>query len=440
MAVLKRVCEVMPRPVQEMNPELPPWLGDLMARLHAKAPADRFASAREVADLLARHLAQLQHGNTPSAIAQPPSVKLPAEKPTRAPSARPRRRWLMAGAVLLAPLAGLGLSEATGITNVRGRVIGLFSPEGTRAPAQAVAADAAWERTVAALPPEEQVKAVAARLKELNPGFDGKVTHTITGDVVTGLQFSTVRVTNIAPVRALTQLTSLKVSGLYGKKGPLADLSPLKGMALTFLSCDETQVSDLSPLKGMPLTALFCNGTSVSDLSPLVGMPLTNLNCSGSQVKDLSPLQGMRLDILMAEALPVSDLSPLRGMPLLHLGLYLTQVSDLSPLKGMPLQYLNLGRAPVSDLSPLKDMRTLQRLVLDETSVSDLSALKGLSLTALRIRRTRVSDLTPLQGMPLQIIVLDYRANRDAEVLRSLKDLEQINDKPVAEFWKAQEK
>src|SRR5262249_57095669 len=33
--------------------------------------------------------------------------------------------------VLLALLAGLGLSEATGLTNVRGTVIRLFSPEGT---------------------------------------------------------------------------------------------------------------------------------------------------------------------------------------------------------------------------------------------------------------------------------------------------------------------
>ena len=61
LAVLKRVCEDMPRSIGEVNPELPPWLGDLLTRLHAKAPADRFASAREVADLLARHLAELQH-------------------------------------------------------------------------------------------------------------------------------------------------------------------------------------------------------------------------------------------------------------------------------------------------------------------------------------------------------------------------------------------
>src|SRR5437764_4528537 len=129
MAILKRVCEETPRPIGEINPELPPWLGELVARLHAKAPADRFASAREVADLLARHLAELQHGGTPSAPRQPQSAELPAEKPAPAPPGRPRRRWLMAAAVLLALLTGLGLSEATGVTDVRGTAVRLFSPE-----------------------------------------------------------------------------------------------------------------------------------------------------------------------------------------------------------------------------------------------------------------------------------------------------------------------
>src|SRR5437764_8106277 len=85
MAVLKRVCEETPRPIRESNPELPPWLGELLARLHAKAPADRFASARAVADLLTRRLAELQHGGTPSAIVQPASADPPGERPAPAP-------------------------------------------------------------------------------------------------------------------------------------------------------------------------------------------------------------------------------------------------------------------------------------------------------------------------------------------------------------------
>src|SRR5262249_30174875 len=101
MAVLKRVCEETPRPFREVKPELPPWLEELVARLHAKAPANRFASAREVADLVARRLAELQHGGTTTSIMPPPSTELLAKKPALAPPGQ-WRRWLMAAAVLLA--------------------------------------------------------------------------------------------------------------------------------------------------------------------------------------------------------------------------------------------------------------------------------------------------------------------------------------------------
>jgi hypothetical protein len=70
--------------------------------------------------------------------------------------------------------------------------------------------------------------------------------------------------------------------------------------------------------------------------------------------------------------------------------------------------------------------------------VSDLSALERLPLEFLGVNQTKVSDLSPLKGMPLTHIQLDFRAERDAELLRSLKYLEGINDKPAAEFWKGQ--
>src|SRR5436309_449683 len=73
VAVLKRGCVERPRPIRDINPELPPWLEELLARLHAKAPADRVASAHEVADLLARHLAELQHVAAPSPPPAPPA-------------------------------------------------------------------------------------------------------------------------------------------------------------------------------------------------------------------------------------------------------------------------------------------------------------------------------------------------------------------------------
>src|SRR5262249_17857567 len=52
MAVLKRVCEDSPRPLREINSEIPAWLAAIIAKLHAKDPASRFQTAAEVAELL----------------------------------------------------------------------------------------------------------------------------------------------------------------------------------------------------------------------------------------------------------------------------------------------------------------------------------------------------------------------------------------------------
>src|SRR5262249_34936861 len=60
MAVLERVREDTPRPIREVNPDIPAWLCEIIARLHAMTPAAPFSSAGEVADLLRQYLAHLQ--------------------------------------------------------------------------------------------------------------------------------------------------------------------------------------------------------------------------------------------------------------------------------------------------------------------------------------------------------------------------------------------
>jgi formylglycine-generating enzyme required for sulfatase activity/uncharacterized membrane protein len=74
MGVLKRVCEDAPRPIREVNPEIPTWLEAIVLRLLAKNPADRFGSAAEVSDLLGQHLA---HEQNPSQVMRPTTVVLP---------------------------------------------------------------------------------------------------------------------------------------------------------------------------------------------------------------------------------------------------------------------------------------------------------------------------------------------------------------------------
>ena len=60
IAVLRRVVEDTPRPLQEILPEIPDWLVAIVTKLLAKKPEDRFQTAKEVADLLARCQSELQ--------------------------------------------------------------------------------------------------------------------------------------------------------------------------------------------------------------------------------------------------------------------------------------------------------------------------------------------------------------------------------------------
>jgi hypothetical protein len=98
-AVLRRVIEDTPRPIPEVNPTIPDWLCDVVARLHAKRPADRFQSAQEVADLLGRLLARLQRPDQAEAPAA-------AEKPPAIPARKRRRVWQVAAALALIALGG----------------------------------------------------------------------------------------------------------------------------------------------------------------------------------------------------------------------------------------------------------------------------------------------------------------------------------------------
>jgi hypothetical protein len=463
--VLQAVREDTPRPAREVNRDVPTGLSELIARLHAKDPADRPTSAHEVAKLLAGTVGHVS--NVPG----------PQARWKRAP-----RRWFRAAAaVLFLLVAGLGVSEATGVTDVRGSVIRLFSPDGTLVvevddPGVSVTVDGGdvvitgagakeirlkpgqykveaskagkvvrqqlvtvsrngrqvvriskepvehvsnvldqWEKSVAALPVEKQVEAVERRLRELNPEFRGKVQGGIRDGKVVWLRLLSDRVTDISPVRALKGLESLGCGGSAPRKGRLSDLTPLRGLRLQYLACAESQVSDLEPLRGMPLEYLHCPGTGVDSLSSLEGMKLVSLLIQGTPVSDLSPLRGMPLKRL--------DLAEVRG------------VSNLVPLEGMPLGYLNVTGTALGNLDSVRSLKSLTILIVDGTPITTLEPLRPLRLEQISLLRTGVTDLTPIQGMPLKLLRLDYRPDRE-KFVRSFKELELINDKPAAEFWK----
>jgi serine/threonine protein kinase len=106
LAVLKRVAEDDPRPIREVIPEVPDWFCRIVDKLHAKDPAERYQSAREVADVLTDCEAQLAaHGGLKD------YSRIPGGRPTRR---RLDRRWVWAGAAGLVGIALLLFAVAIG--------------------------------------------------------------------------------------------------------------------------------------------------------------------------------------------------------------------------------------------------------------------------------------------------------------------------------------
>ncbi|MBS0208372.1 MAG: protein kinase [Planctomycetes bacterium] len=190
-----------------------------------------------------------------------------------------------------------------------------------------------WLASIAFLSVEKQIDAVSKKLQGLNPGHDGKLygyeckgTPKIEGGKVTEVGLQPANLVDLSPLRAFKELWALSCNGA----GPLADLSPLRGLKLGRLNC---------------------NGVNnITDLTSLTGMPLTYIHLYNTQVADLNPLRGMRL-----------------------VSLYLqhTRVTDLSPLVGMPLQYLECHTTPISDVTPLASIASLKRITLYGTKITE---------------------------------------------------------------------
>ena len=110
VAVLRRVCEETPRPIREVNPDIPEWLAAVVNKLLAKEPGERFQTATELAEVLGQHLAQLQQSRlAPAAAPEKPEAVPPPAAPAGAGggAARTRKRLAVAALLVLAGAASL---------------------------------------------------------------------------------------------------------------------------------------------------------------------------------------------------------------------------------------------------------------------------------------------------------------------------------------------
>lgn len=144
--ILRRITDSDPRPIREINSDIPEWLCIIIARLLAKHPADRFENAGEVVELLDGCLAHLQQ---PLQVELPPSLRCkPTTDNTRSPlivennrsglelqpartqAAQPPRRifpkrgLIMTGSIFLAGLLGVLTMQWTKPTDISGNWTG----------------------------------------------------------------------------------------------------------------------------------------------------------------------------------------------------------------------------------------------------------------------------------------------------------------------------
>jgi len=162
--ILRRITDTEPRPIRDVNPEIPDWLAAVIGKLHAKDAAKRFQAAGEVARLLEGCLAHLQQ---PTVVRLPQSVQslVPRSFPTAREGRSAFSGWLgrlggvrrprtvLAGGIVvgvLAVAAMVGIKVWDRSENGDSRTSDTSAPAAGAAPAQPESAaapesdDAAW--------------------------------------------------------------------------------------------------------------------------------------------------------------------------------------------------------------------------------------------------------------------------------------------------------
>jgi hypothetical protein len=278
------------------------------------------------------------------------------------------------------------MGEATGVTDVRGTVIRLISPEGTLAvevddPGVSVTVDGG----------DVVITGAGAKEIRLKPG-KYKVEASKDGKVVRQ-ELVTVR---------RNGRQAVQISKEPGPSAGTASADATWEKSVAALSAEQQVEAVTRRLKER-------NPRFSGVVEPTIREGVvTGLRFQTDRVDDLSPVRALRrLETLDCPGTPhhkgmVTDLSPHSRLPLKSLIVSDNHVTDLSPLREMPLKMLDLARnLTLKDLTPLKG-RPLESLNCSHTSVADLAPLKGRKLTELTCDGTFVSDLTPLRGMALK--------------------------------------
>ncbi|HCO22890.1 MAG TPA: hypothetical protein DIT97_07485 [Gimesia maris] len=164
VAVLRRVCEDTPRPLDDVIPETPSWLATIIFRLLEKKREDRFQTAQEVADLLARCQNELQHyGRVTCVKGRSGAAGTQVFQAKTGSNSRPWKKYiggLIGGLAVVAVVIGLATMNGGGkagpereVTSELASVAGVASPESPSETAETPEDAVSWHGWPADAPP-----------------------------------------------------------------------------------------------------------------------------------------------------------------------------------------------------------------------------------------------------------------------------------------------
>ncbi|HWP97009.1 MAG TPA: leucine-rich repeat domain-containing protein [Syntrophomonadaceae bacterium] len=243
----------------------------------------------------------------------------------------------------------------------------------------------------------------------------------------------------LQPIKAMDDLTEFTYPYLFSQyfDPMIKNISGLEyAVNLKKLHLENSEIADLSPLKGLALLQeieVAGNQLGTADLSPLATLPqLTKLALEGCNISSISSLHGistLKTLVLYNNSITNIDaLDNLTGLNYLDLnGNSITNINALGNLTG--LAYLDLSSNPITDLTPLGSLSGLEHLGLGNTGASGIGFLSGLtSLKELGLSNNNIANLEPLQGLTsLQFLDLSDNLISDPEPLQGLSSLQNLN-------------
>ena len=197
----------------------------------------------------------------------------------------------------------------------------------------------------------------------------------------------------------------------------LKGMTRLTGIGLRYSFLQDSELEALGELVNLHYLSLMFNAIEGSCFESFGNLTrLNNLDLMGTKVQDKHLRHLRQLESLVNLGLGQTPID----------GSGLADLAGLPYLSSLHLNETNISNASLESLNALPALTSLN--LLDCAQITDLSSISGLRLTTAHLKGTRVSNFDPLKQMPLVGLSLDYRPDRDREILLAIPTLEFIND------------